>query len=87
MGMSRYSVEIKWNVSELNEIKTQDLKDIVVGNSVDEVLEREIEKLCERYNSFLKYETYAQHNSFKRHERFFHEGRFVGIITVAVETP
>ena len=84
--MTKYSVEIKWNVSVINDIETPDMKYYVCGDSVDGVFEQEMEKLGERYNSLLQYESYAEHNAFKRFERFFYEGRFVGIMTVAVVT-
>ncbi len=85
--MNKFSVEIEWIVQEINNQVIECKKYDAYGNTVDEVLGQEMKLLGKKLDTQFTYETYGEHNGFRRHERFFHEGQYVGVITVAVKTP
>ncbi len=84
--MNKISVEIKWNVTSINNIPTEYVNDIVLGNTVDETLEQKIQDLSEKFGISLAITNFAEHNVFKRYEKIYSGQKCVGIITVSIIT-
>ena len=85
--MFRISVEIKWCVKKIGDKNTQYMKYCVFGNTLDEVLENEMEKLGIQYQAPFMYEKYTKTSIFARYEPFYLNSEEVGQISLSIETP
>ena len=84
--MFKILIEIKWYVEKIKDKNTKDIQYYVNGNTLDEVLENEMEKLGAQYQEFFKYEKFTKTSIWARFEPFYYNDKKVGMITLSIET-
>ena len=85
--MSKFSVEITWSETVINNAQTNNENYELIDRSIDEVFDRVINQLSEKYHVQFSITNFAEHNVVKRYEHIIYNNERVGILTVSLVTP